>query len=40
LDMVMGHYRINTNSDPGPALNLFWDRYGNPFRKAIFPPDN
>ena len=40
LDMVMGHYRINTNTDPGPALNLFWDRYGNPFRKAIFPPDN
>lgn len=37
LDMVMGHYRINTNSDPGPALNLFWDRYGNPPRKAIFP---
>lgn len=36
LDMVMGHYRINTNSDPGPALNLFWDRYGNPPRKAIF----
>lgn len=37
LDMVMGHYRINTNSDPGPALNLFWDRYGNPPRSAIFP---
>ncbi|HKZ45067.1 MAG TPA: polysaccharide deacetylase family protein [Anaerolineales bacterium] len=38
LDMVMGHYRINTNTDPGPALNLFWDRYGDPFRSAIFPP--
>lgn len=37
LDMVMGHYRINTNTDPGPALNLFWDRYGNPPRQAIFP---
>ncbi|HBG75144.1 MAG: hypothetical protein A2X25_05205 [Chloroflexi bacterium GWB2_49_20] len=37
LGMVMGHYRINTNSDPGPALNLFWDRYGNPPRPAIFP---
>jgi len=38
IDMVMGHYRINTNTDPGPALNLFWDRYGNPPRSAIFPP--
>ena len=37
LDMVMGHYRVNTNSDPGPALNLFWTRYGNPSRPAIFP---
>lgn len=39
LDMVMGHYRINTNTDPGPALNLFWYRYGNPPRPAIFPMD-
>lgn len=39
LDMVIGHYRINTNTDPGPALNLFWDRYGNPPRPAIFPTD-
>ncbi|MFC2028443.1 N-acetylmuramoyl-L-alanine amidase [Chloroflexota bacterium] len=39
LEMVMGHYRINTNTDPGPALNLFWDRYGDPFRPAIFPKD-
>jgi len=39
LDMVMGHYRINTNTDPGPALNLFWDRYGNPPRPAIFPSE-
>lgn len=37
LDMVIGHYRINNNADPGPALNLFWDRYGNPPRPAIFP---
>jgi N-acetyl-anhydromuramyl-L-alanine amidase AmpD/peptidoglycan/xylan/chitin deacetylase (PgdA/CDA1 family) len=37
LNMVMGHYRVNTNSDPGPALNLFWERYGNPPRPAIFP---
>jgi N-acetyl-anhydromuramyl-L-alanine amidase AmpD/peptidoglycan/xylan/chitin deacetylase (PgdA/CDA1 family) len=37
LDMVVGHYRINTNTDPGPALNLFWDRYGNPPRPAFFP---
>jgi N-acetyl-anhydromuramyl-L-alanine amidase AmpD/peptidoglycan/xylan/chitin deacetylase (PgdA/CDA1 family) len=37
LDMVMGHYRINTNTDPGPALNLFWYRYGTPPRPAIFP---
>ncbi|MFC2064571.1 N-acetylmuramoyl-L-alanine amidase [Chloroflexota bacterium] len=40
LDMVMGHYRINTNTDPGPALNLFWDRYGNPFRPPIFTLDD
>jgi len=39
LDMVMGHFRINTNTDPGPALNLFWDRYGNPPRPAIFPSE-
>jgi len=37
MDMVIGHYRINNNTDPGPALNLFWDRYGNPPRFAIFP---
>jgi hypothetical protein len=37
LEMVLGHNRINTNSDPGPALNLFWDRYGYPPRKSIFP---
>ena len=34
--MVMGHSRINNNVDPGPALNLFWFRYGNPPKEAIF----
>jgi N-acetylmuramoyl-L-alanine amidase len=36
LSMVMGHSRINNNADPGPALNLFWFRYGYPPREAIF----
>ena len=36
LEMVMGHSRINNNVDPGPALNLFWPRYGNPSRPGIF----
>jgi N-acetyl-anhydromuramyl-L-alanine amidase AmpD len=36
LNMVMGHSRINNNVDPGPALNLFWPRYGDPPRQAIF----
>lgn len=36
VNMVMGHSRINNNVDPGPALNLFWSRYGNPARPAIF----
>jgi N-acetyl-anhydromuramyl-L-alanine amidase AmpD len=35
-DMVMGHYRINKKDDPGPALNLFWPRYGYPSRPPIF----
>jgi peptidoglycan/xylan/chitin deacetylase (PgdA/CDA1 family) len=35
--MVMGHYRINEKTDPGPALNLFWYRDGNPQRPPIFP---
>jgi N-acetyl-anhydromuramyl-L-alanine amidase AmpD/peptidoglycan/xylan/chitin deacetylase (PgdA/CDA1 family) len=34
--MVMGHYRINEKSDPGPALNLLWARNGNPPRPPIF----
>ncbi len=35
-DMVMGHYRVNNKDDPGPALNLFWPRYGFPSRPPIF----
>jgi len=35
-EMVVGHYRVNDNADPGPALNLFWWRYGNPPRAPIF----
>lgn len=37
-EMVMGHYQINDKSDPGPALNLFWQRTGNPPREPIFDP--
>jgi len=37
LDQVIGHSRINNNVDPGPALNLFWPRYGFPTRVPIFP---
>ncbi len=33
---VLGHYRINQKVDPGPALNLFWSRSGNPPRPPIF----
>jgi len=33
---VIGHYLINQKIDPGPALNLFWARPGNPPREAIF----
>jgi len=34
---VFGHARVNKKADPGPALNLFWDRYGEPPREAIWP---
>ena len=34
---VIGHSLINQKSDPGPALNLFWRRYGDPARDAIWP---
>jgi N-acetyl-anhydromuramyl-L-alanine amidase AmpD/peptidoglycan/xylan/chitin deacetylase (PgdA/CDA1 family) len=33
---VIGHYRIQSKPDPGPALNLFWARNGNPPRAPIF----
>lgn len=35
---ILGHYRINQKVDPGPALNLFWTRGGNPPREPIFAP--
>jgi N-acetylmuramoyl-L-alanine amidase len=35
-DHVVGHYRVQGKSDPGPALNLFWERNGNPRGKAIW----
>ncbi len=33
---IIGHYRIQSKPDPGPALNLFWARNGNPPRAPIF----
>jgi peptidoglycan/xylan/chitin deacetylase (PgdA/CDA1 family) len=36
LDLVVGHYRINYKTDPGPALNISWYRTGNPPRAPIF----
>jgi N-acetyl-anhydromuramyl-L-alanine amidase AmpD/peptidoglycan/xylan/chitin deacetylase (PgdA/CDA1 family) len=37
LEMVLGHNEVQLNKiDPGPALNLFWDRTGDPERNAIF----
>ncbi|MGB7539195.1 MAG: polysaccharide deacetylase family protein [Anaerolineales bacterium] len=36
LDLVVGHYRINNKTDPGPALNISWYRVGNPARAPIF----
>jgi peptidoglycan/xylan/chitin deacetylase (PgdA/CDA1 family) len=36
LDLVVGHYRINYKTDPGPALNISWYRVGNPPRGPIF----
>ncbi len=33
---VVGHYRVQGKRDPGPALNLFWARNGNPVREAIW----
>ncbi len=37
-DHVIGHYRVNQKVDPGPALNLFWSRSGNPAKPPIFEP--
>jgi hypothetical protein len=37
MDHVVGHYQVNDTVDPGPALNLFWQRNGNPSRPPIFP---
>jgi peptidoglycan/xylan/chitin deacetylase (PgdA/CDA1 family) len=36
LSLVVGHYRINSKTDPGPALNISWYRTGNPPRPPIF----
>ncbi|MBN1440979.1 MAG: polysaccharide deacetylase family protein [Anaerolineales bacterium] len=36
LELVVGHYRINNKTDPGPALNISWRRVGNPAREPIF----
>jgi peptidoglycan/xylan/chitin deacetylase (PgdA/CDA1 family) len=36
LALVVGHYRINYKTDPGPALNISWYRTGNPPRAPIF----
>lgn len=36
-DHVVGHYRVQGKRDPGPALNLFWERNGYPPRGAVFP---
>ncbi len=37
---IIGHSRINHKADPGPALNLFWPRYGSPARPALWSPPN
>lgn len=36
-EYVVGHYRVQGKRDPGPALNLFWERNGNPRGRAVFP---
>jgi len=41
LDRVIGHSRVQIGKiDPGPALNISWDRYGSPPHEAIFSPDD
>jgi len=37
IEHVIGHSLVNMKSDPGPALNLFWPRYGAPAREALWP---
>jgi N-acetylmuramoyl-L-alanine amidase len=40
LDRILGHGDVQINKiDPGPALNLTWDRSGAPERDAIFSSD-
>lgn len=40
LDRILGHGEVQINKiDPGPALNLTWDRSGDPERDAIFNSD-
>ena len=36
MENLVGHYKVNDTVDPGPALNLFWRRNGNPNREPIF----
>ena len=35
-DHVLGHYRVQGKHDPGPALNLFWERNGKPPKEAVW----
>lgn len=34
-DHILGHYRVNQKLDPGPALNLFWERIGTPYHPPL-----
>ncbi len=41
LDRVIGHSRVQIGKiDPGPALNISWDRYGHPAQEAILTPED
>lgn len=35
-DHVVGHYRVQGKRDPGPALNLFWERNGKPPARPVW----
>lgn len=35
-DHILPAYRVQMRSEPGPALNLFWQRAGSPAREAVF----